>query len=146
MTVPAQIITEDDLATHLRQHFPDGLERQAATAATAAGQSVVLSYLRRPNLDGIPEHAQYALRLVMLRQAAQIFRTPGNEQTSFSNGEVSIGLNPRLLTPDEKAVLRQYRRLRATTAEPTTADLSALTGADTYADDLEPGSWHTLAV
>ena len=106
-----QIITEDDLAEHMRQEFPDvDLQPQSAIRATQQGQSAVLSYLRRPNLDTVPEYARDVLVLVMLRQAASIYRAPGNERTSFSNGEVSIGLNPRILTEDEKVLLRQWRR------------------------------------
>lgn len=113
----ADIITEDDLAVHMRQQFPTDEERDAAVQACQQGQSAVLTYLRRPDLSGVPEYAHYALKLVMLRQAASIYRAPGNERTSFSNGEVSIGLNPRILTEDEKVLLRQYRRLRSTTGE-----------------------------
>lgn len=112
-----QIITEDDLAVHLRQTFPDDETRDSAVQAAAQGQSAVLNFLRRPDLSGVPEYAHHAIKLVMLRQAAMIYRAPGNERTSFSNGEVSIGLSPRLLTEDEKALLLQHRRHRATTGE-----------------------------
>ena len=135
-----QIITEDDLAVHMRQEFPTDEERASAVMACQQGQSAVLSYLRRPNLDGIPEHAHYALRLVMLRQAASIFRAPGNERTSFSNGEVSIGLNPRILTEDEKSLMRQYRRLRATTGEPASLYYPAVPGL-IPGPVAGPGSW-----
>jgi hypothetical protein len=105
-----QIITEDDLAQHLRQVFPTSEERDAAVLATKQGQSAVLSYLRRPDLTDVPDYVRDVLVLIMLRQAASIFRAPGNERTSFSNGEVSIGLNPRILTEDEKVILRQWRK------------------------------------
>lgn len=105
-----QIITEDDLGDHLHQEFPTDAEQTAATLAVQQGQSAVLAYLRRTNLDAVPEHVHHVLKLIMLRQAASIFRAPGNERTSFSNGEISIGLNPRILTEDEKVILRQWRR------------------------------------
>jgi len=108
--VVTQIITEDDLAEHLRQSFPTPEERLAAIRATRQGQAAVLGYLRRPHLDAVPDYVREALTLIMLRQAASIFRTPGNERTSFSNGEVSVGLNPRILTEDEKVILRQWRK------------------------------------
>ena len=109
MTV--QIITEDDLAEHMRQDFPDtDLQQEAAILAAKQGQSAVLSYLRRPNLDAVPDYVRDVLILIMLRQAAAIFRAPGNERSSFSNGDVSVGLNPRILTEDEKVILRQWRR------------------------------------
>lgn len=108
-----QIITEDDLASHMRQEFPDlEFQQDSAVQACAQGQSAVLGALRRPNLDAVPDYARDVLVLIMLRQAASIYRAPGNERTSFSNGEVSVGLNPRILTPDEKVVLRQWRKRR----------------------------------
>ena len=113
----AVIITEDDLAVHMRQQFPTDEERAAAVQAAEQGQSAVLTYLRRPDLSGVPEYAHYALRLVMLRQAASIYRASATERTSFSDGDVSFGLNPRILTEDEKVLLRQYRRHRATSGE-----------------------------
>lgn len=112
-----QIITEDDLAVHMRQDFVDDDQHASAVQAAQQGQSAVLNYLRRADLSDVPEYAHHAIKLVMLRQAAQIFRAPGNERTSFSNGEVSIGLSPRLLTEDEKALLNQHRRHRGTTGE-----------------------------
>jgi len=132
-----QIITEDDLGVHLRQSFPTPEERAAAVQATAQGQSAVLNYLRRPDLSGVPGYAHHAIKLVMLRQAAMIYRAPGNERTSFSNGEVSIGLSPRLLTEDEKSLLLQHRRHRAQSGEahpPPTAYPGVVVGpgADQY--------------
>lgn len=104
------LITVEDLAGHMRQTFPSDEERAAAVLACTQGQSAVLSHLRRPDLDKIPGYARDAILLVMLRQATSIYRTPGSERTSFSDGEVSVGLNPRILTPDEKSLLRDWRR------------------------------------
>jgi hypothetical protein len=108
----SQIITEDDLAVHMRQTFPTDEERDAAVQACVQAQSVVLSFLRRDDLSTVPDYATPAITLVMLRRAAAIFRAAGAERTSFSNGDVSFSLDPRILTGDDRATLREWRKRR----------------------------------
>ena len=121
----SQIITEDDLAVHMRQAFPTDEERDAAVLACEQGQSVVLAFLRRPDLDTVPDYARGSIVLVMLRRAAAIFRAAGSERTSFSNGDVSIGLDPRILTGDDKATLREWRRKRRRTVMVSLPDVGS---------------------
>lgn len=111
------LITPADLSVYMRQEFPPGEQADAAAAACLEGQSLVLTYLRRRDLTGVPAYAHPAVRNVMLRRAAAIFRAPTPERNSFGAGQVSVSYDPRILTGDEERILRQYRRLRATTGE-----------------------------
>lgn len=134
------LVTLDDLAVSMRQTFPDDQEQTAKDALTDA-ESIVLAYLRRADLSGIPTYAHRAVKRVMLRRAASIFRY-AVDRTSYSAEGISMTVDPRVLTGDEKDLLRQYRRHRATTGEAappwdwTTVD----------PDDYGPGRWYLVLV
>lgn len=110
------LVVLDDLESAMRQTFP-GDQEQTALDALADAESIVLTYLRRPDLSGIPAYAHRSIKRVMLRRAASIFRY-AVDRTSYSAEGISMTVDPRILTGDERDLLRQYRRMRRTTGEP----------------------------
>lgn len=133
------LVTLDDLAASMRQTFPEDQEQTAKDALTDA-ESIVLTYLRRADLSEVPAYAHRAVKRVILRRASSMFRYAA-DRTSYSAEGISMTLDPRILTGDEKDLLRPYRRHRATTGEATppwdwTGD----------PDDYGPGRWHPVVV
>ena len=134
----APLVTLDDLAASMRQTFPEDQE-DAATAALADATSIVLAYLRRADLTGIPVYAHRAIKRVILRRASSMFRW-ATDRTSYSAEGISMSIDPRILTGDERDLLKPYRRHRHTTGESPAPAWDWTSDPDDYG----PGRWHPV--